>query len=259
MIRFDCHAHVYDHVTPIDHPRYVPAQPAPLSDWLSLQRANGICGGVIVQVSFLGTDNSQLLRALTRLDRKRYAGIAVIDTDISEARLTDLAEAGIKGVRWNLVAGAEIPDLSVSDTCRLVHCLRALGMHIEVQLESDRLAQFLPGLAHLEVPVVIDHIGLPQSISAADEPWLNALERVKPRDNLFVKLSAPYRGVSDPRTHVDRLLAILPQDRFVWGSDWPHTRHESQATYAGMLAELGEEIDDLAAVAQLYGLSMEHG
>lgn len=43
--------------------------------------------------------------------------------------------------------------------------------------------------------------------------------------------------------------------RFVWGSDWPHTRHEHVASYAGGLAEMSERIDDSRAVWVLYGLS----
>jgi predicted TIM-barrel fold metal-dependent hydrolase len=255
MIRFDCHAHVYHRVAPAGCVRYVPDHAAPLPDWLSLQQKNGICGGVIVQVSFLGTDNSQMLQALSGLNRERFAGIAVTEPDIPEAALAALAEGGVKGVRWNLVAGAAIPDLASSVMRQLVDSLRALDMHIEVQLESDRLARILPDLAALKLPVVIDHMGLPKSPSATEEPWLDALESLSRRDNVYVKLSAPYRAVVDPRGHVDRLLALLPGERFVWGSDWPHTQHEAEADYAGLLPELEEVIDDAAAVAKLYGLS----
>lgn len=257
MIRFDCHAHVYQRVAPAARARYVPDHAAPLSDWLSLQQRNGICGGVIVQVSFLGTNNSQMLQALSGLNRKRFAGIAVTEPDVPEAALAALAEGGVKGVRWNLVAGAPIPDLASFVMRHLIDNLRALDMHIEIQLESDRLARILPDLAELKLPVVIDHMGLPQSPSPNDEPWLNALESLSQRDNLYVKLSAPYRGVADPRAHRDHLLALLPAERFVWGSDWPHTRHEAEADYAGLLPELEGMIDDAAAVARLYRLSSD--
>jgi predicted TIM-barrel fold metal-dependent hydrolase len=195
--------------------------------------------------------------ALSKLNRKRFAGIAVTDPDISGVALAALAEDGVKGVRWNLVAGATIPDLASSTVRRLIDSLRALNMHVEVQLESNRLAQILPDPAALELPVVTDHMGLPTSPSAFDEPWLNALESLSRRDNLYVKLSAPYRGVADPRAHVDRLLALLPAGRFVWGSDWPHTRHEAVADYASLLPELEEMIDDVAAAAKLYGHSSD--
>lgn len=253
MIRFDCHAHVYEQVRAVDGARYVPADAAPLRAWLNRQAEHGILGGVIVQVSFLGTDNSQMLDALAGLDRRRFAGIAVIDPQIPEAGLAELAAAGVRGIRWNLVAGAALPDLASAGTARLVDRLRAHGMHVEIQLESDRLAAFLPGLAGLGLPVVLDHLGLPRCASARDEPWLNALQDLPRRDNLFVKLSAPYRGVADPRPHLDRLRALLPEDRFVWGSDWPHTRHEDQARYEGLRPQIG--LDDRDAVQRLYGLS----
>lgn len=254
MISFDCHAHVYDRLVPVRGARYVPEIIAPLNDWLALQRQHGLTGGVIVQVSFLGEDNSQLLEALSGLDRSRFAGIAVFGPDISDAALRALAEANVRGVRWNLVAGAQLPDLSSAAISRFAGRLRECGMHIELQLESDRLAAMLPDLARLKLPVVIDHMGLPHSVRAVDEPWLRGLQELHAREHLFVKLSAPYRGVSDPRAHIDCLTSLLPSERFLWGSDWPHTRFEVKATYAGLLKELTDRIDDATAAAALYGL-----
>lgn len=255
MIRFDCHAHVYERIVPAGRPRYVPTEPAPLADWLARQAGAGLCGGVIVQVSFLGADNSQMVQALARLDRRRFAGIAVTDPGISDAGLVALAEAGVRGVRWNLVAGAAIPDPAAPATRRFADRLRAHDMHIEMQLESARLAPVLAPLAGLGLPVVVDHLGLPSAPDAAAEPWLDALEGLRDRGNIFTKLSAPYRGIPDPRRHIDRAMALLPGDQLVWGSDWPHTRHETEATYAGLLPDLAGRMDDAGAVARLYGLS----
>ncbi|PTX03303.1 amidohydrolase family protein [Pararhodobacter aggregans] len=256
MIRFDCHAHVYEQLLPMAGARYVPAEKASLAQWLARQDSAGLAGGVIVQVSFLGTDNSQLLRALAGLDRRRFAGVAVTALDVDEAELQALAESGVTGLRWNLVSGAELPDPAEAAVSRLVALLRDLGMHLEVQLESPRLAGYLPVLAALPVPVVIDHLGLPRA-EAAVEPWLDALEALPAREGIHVKISAPYRAAADPRPHLDRLLTLLPRDRFVWGSDWPHTRHEAQARYDGLLAEAAARIDDAAAVRALYRLGID--
>ncbi|APE44453.1 amidohydrolase [Sulfitobacter alexandrii] len=255
MINFDCHAHVYESVTAVPDARYVPGAPAPLDSWLRLQSEHGLRGGVIVQVSFLGTDNSQLLHALSKVDRDRFAGIACITLNSSEAGVRDLAEAGVRGVRWNLVSGAELPDVSDRSVQRFLDILQAHDMHIEIQLESARWADYLPGLSRVPVPVVIDHMGLPVSENPQEEPWLNALETCPTRAPFFVKLSAPYRGIPDQRAHLDRLSTLLPENRFVWGSDWPHTRFENVASFAGNLEEVSDRFDDTEASRTLYGMT----
>jgi predicted TIM-barrel fold metal-dependent hydrolase len=255
VIHFDCHAHVYEHIHHVAEVRYRPTKPAPLADWRALQSRHGLLGGVIVQVSFLGTDNTQLLAALSDLDPSRFAGVAVVDIDCDSIKLAKFVAAGIRGIRWNLVAGSAIPELSSPALHDFCARLREQGLHLEVHLESTRLAPILAALTELPVPVVIDHMGLPVAVEADKEPWINALAVCARRDSIFVKLSAPYRGVLDPRAHLDRLLRLLPSDHFLWGSDWPHTRHETVATYPGLLKELCDRIDDRHAAKTLYGLT----
>lgn len=255
MIHFDCHAHVYEQVEARGAVRYLPQQPAPRAAWLAQQNAAGLQGGVIVQVSFLGTDNSQMLAALEDLPRDRFAGVAVVAPEATAAELARLAAAGVRGIRWNLVAGAALPDPKAPALRAFVDRLGAAGLHLEVQLESARLAPALAGLAGLGLPVVIDHMGLPQG-PAEREPWLEALAALADRRRLFVKLSAPYRGAGAGLDHVERLLQLLPEDRFVWGSDWPHTRHEASARYDGLRLALAERIDDRGAARRLYGLRL---
>ncbi|WP_281967303.1 amidohydrolase family protein [Roseovarius nanhaiticus] len=257
MIQFDCHAHVYERIQAVPGARYAPEVPAPLAAWRALQADHSIRGGVIVQVSFLGTDNSQLVTALSPLDRRHFAGVAVVELTVSDDDLAHLADSGVKAVRWNLVSGAQLPDLAARKTRRFVDALAAHGMHIEIQLESARLAEYLAPLSVLPVPVVIDHMGLPASPNPAHEPWLQAMDACQNRGQFFVKLSAPYRGKADPRRHLDHLLGLIGPDRYVWGSDWPHTRHEGVATYAGGLDVISGHIDDTMAVDLLYGLKVE--
>lgn len=45
MIEFDCHAHVYETVTPVDGARYVPGSPAPLRIGWPFRR-HRVCAGV---------------------------------------------------------------------------------------------------------------------------------------------------------------------------------------------------------------------
>lgn len=255
MIGFDAHVHVYDQVAAVGRVRYLPDRPAPLADWLDLLAAHGLKGGVIVQVSFLGTDNRMMLDALERLDRSHFAGVAVVDTDAGAGELSGLRAAGVRGLRWNLVAGAPVPDPADPEVRHFLGRMRDAGLHLEIQLESSRLAPVLAPLARAAGGLVIDHLGLPEAADPAAEPWFRALAALPSDHGVHVKASAPYRSRVAVDGHVAWLAQRLGPDRILWGSDWPHTRHEARAAYRGLLDRLPPILDDAAAAARLYGLT----
>ena len=85
---------------------------------VALLDAHGISHAVLVQPSFLGTDNRFLLEAL-RAAPQRLQGVAVVAPDIGEPAWQALADGGICGIRLNLV-GLPLPDLTQSDWQRLL-------------------------------------------------------------------------------------------------------------------------------------------
>jgi predicted TIM-barrel fold metal-dependent hydrolase len=257
MIQFDCHAHVYEKVTAVDGARYVPAKPAPLAAWLRYQEERGIEGGVIVQVSFLGADNSELCAALSRLDPLRFAGVCVVASDVGDEDLDHLVRAGVRGVRWNLVRGADLPDLRAKRTKAFLRKLQSRNMHLELHLEGPRLAPLLPELTDQGVNVVIDHFGLPSEPMPNDDPLLKAVSHLRDRHALFFKFAAHYRVPFDIQPHAEELMALLVPDHVVWGSDWPHTQHETRTSYEEVwsLSSLWQGLSDKAAVQTLYGIA----
>jgi hypothetical protein len=75
----DTHAHIFQRGLKLaSSVRYVPDYDAPLADYLRQLDANGLAKGVLVQPSFLGTDNSYLIAAL-RQQPVRLRGIVVVD------------------------------------------------------------------------------------------------------------------------------------------------------------------------------------
>lgn len=257
MILYDCHAHVYESVKAVASARYIPPNTAPLQRWLEHQQSYGLQGGVIVQVSFLGTDNSELCHALQKLGHENYAGVAVVDMDVSEEEIDRLRLMGVRGFRWNLVRGAAIPNLNSLDVRTFLERVYARGMHIEVHLESRMLAPFIIPLLGMGGRVVVDHLGLPECENPNDEPWLLALEKARDLSALYVKFSAPYRSAFNTRAHEKALLRLLHPDHVVWGSDWPHTQHESVTSYNDV-ATARQQLcvkSDAKAVNVLYGLN----
>ena len=83
----DSHAHVFlQGLALADTRRHTPDYDAPLTQYLGLLDAHGLSHGVLVQPSFLGTDNSHLVQAL-RAAPARLRGVAVVDPAIDDAAL----------------------------------------------------------------------------------------------------------------------------------------------------------------------------
>jgi len=257
VVHFDCHAHVYEKITAVPGARYVPKSPAPLEKWKNNLSEQGLIGGVIVQVSFLGTDNSELCSALSKLDRTRFAGVGVVDLDVDDTELDLLVSAGIRGIRWNLVRGKDVPDITSPAVRSFFHKLRERGLHLEVHLEGRRLAPHLAALCDQGVNLVIDHFGLPSEPKPETDPFIKAVKDLSARSNLYVKFSAHYRTGFSVAPHANTLLELLDDNRVVWGSDWPHTQHEESACYAETryAACPASAFSDITAVNALYGIS----
>ena len=138
----DCHAHVFLRaLTFAPGRRYTPDYDAPLESYLARLDRHGLSHGILVQPSFLGTDNSYLLRALAACPA-RLRGIAVVPDDAPRAALDALDRAGIVGLRLNLI-GAPDPDFATPSWRRHLADVAALGWQIEIQAEAGRLPRLL--------------------------------------------------------------------------------------------------------------------
>ena len=259
MIDFDCHAHIYETVTSIAGARYVPTAPAPLTTWRDFQSQYGLKGGVIVQVSFHGTENSELCAALAKLDRQRFAGVAVVAIEASDAQLDRLVKAGVRGIRWNLVRGKDIPDLKTKEVQDLLAKLRARDLHLELHLEGPRLAPILPQLVDQGVRIVVDHFGLPSDPNPMRDPLIAAMAKLADATSLFFKFSGHYRSAFDVTGHAKEILTAIGDNHIVWGSDWPHTQHETETDFgtARSFCDAWGITSDGAAASDLYNIHLD--
>jgi predicted TIM-barrel fold metal-dependent hydrolase len=228
----DAHAHVFTRqCRRVPDRRYDPRYEAPLARYLAVLDEQGIAGGVLVQPSFLGTDNSYLLECLSAAP-SRLRGIVVVDPAIGEHALDAMAARGVVGIRLNLVAAPADWQPSADDIA-LAAKVAARGWQIEVQARGPILASALEWLLPTAPRIVVDHFGLPSDSAKDKDPGFTALLQAATTEQVWVKLSAPYRfdGV-DARAAGGALMEAFGAGRLLWGSDWPWTQHEATVNYS---------------------------
>ncbi|QET01514.1 amidohydrolase family protein [Cupriavidus pauculus] len=249
----DAHAHVFVRGLPLAaERRHAPDYDATLDDYVSHLRANGLSHAVLVQPSFLGTDNGFFLDVLKRYPR-RFRGVAVIEPEMCESvcdrELASMHEAGVVGIRLNLI-GRPLPDLRDGRWPALLARVNALGWHVEIHRGAGDLGALLPALIAQQCTVVIDHFGRPDPTLGAADPGLDDLCAVASTGQVWVKLSAAYRniagdsGLAVGEALTARMLDAFGPTRLVWGSDWPHTQHREVIDYDASRAALNRWIPD---------------
>ena len=255
----DCHFHVFNAGGRAAEARYAPVYAASLADWEAQSSPSEVTRGVVVQPSFLDTDNSLLLTTLAQRPRA-LRGVAVVPASVTAAELQSLYAGGVRGIRLNLMGVADdvqtIRNLSVSWWSALI----TAGLHIELHAEIGRIASLLP-IVPQSITTVLDHFAKPHNASLADETVQAVSARQRAGGDTYVTLSGAYRlGAVEvpPQKKFSEQLAglwrdLLGRDRLLWGSDWPCTNHESDANYAALRATLNDwlpETDDRQAALQ---------
>lgn len=264
-VRIDTHAHVFLSDLPLAAGRrYSPQIDAPLSAYLDALDAHGLTHGVLVQPSFLGTDNSHLLTSLAAAGG-RLRGIAVLDPATPGDTLDRLGAAGVLGIRLNLL-GQPTPDLTSKIWRAFVARLVERDWQIEIQQHASEAIAPVTALLEAGASVVLDHFGLPDpDLGAADAVWRQLLA-LGATGRLWVKVSGAYRNGPDGNRVARECLPILRDtlgfQRLMWGSDWPHTQFEAVANYGRayrLLEDLGlspvERAEILASPARLFRCS----
>jgi predicted TIM-barrel fold metal-dependent hydrolase len=265
-MRIDTHAHVFTRDLPMAHARrYTPGYDVTVDQYVACLDATGMTHGVLVQPSFLGVDNSYMLAALARYP-ERLRGIAMVDAGVSDEELLRLQAGGVVGVRFNLVGGAQLPDLGGAWRSTLAR-IAQLGWQVEIHREAHDLPQLLDPLIDMGLNIVVDHFGCVDAGLGIDDPGFRYLLTTGASQQVWVKLSAAYRnGAGDGGRKFSRqawplLREHLGLARLLWGSDWPHTQHESTTDYADawqQFVNLVPDEDDRRAItgessARLFG------
>lgn len=250
----DGHAHVFERTLELaPGRRYAPSRDALLSTYVDHLRNTHLSGGLLVQPSFLGTDNSYLLAALAAVNTQRETtrnptsenelllrGVVTLAPDATPEQMTQLQERGIVGMRFNLFGKGNAYEFDIDAWRSVIKHANKLGWHIDVHCEGPHLANVLPQLLAHADRVTIDHFGLPDPTAPMSCPGQAAL-LAAPQGRVFIKTSGPYRVFRDRSSEAAaqsctpifaRLLQELGPDQLMWGSDWPWTQFEDRHDFA---------------------------
>ncbi|MCW2291115.1 putative TIM-barrel fold metal-dependent hydrolase [Pseudomonas sp. BIGb0408] len=245
----DTHAHIFRKDLPmVANRRYSPDYDALVEQYLEHLDRHGLSHGVLIQPSFLGTDNSFMVEALRRYPQ-RLRGVAVVDASISEAQLDELAASAVVGIRLNLI-GKALEDYTGPEWAALFGRLARRGWQVEIQRGIDDLAQVVPAIVATGVNLVIDHFGLPTGGIDPHKPGHQAFLNLLGDSRVWLKLSAAYRSRSDQTQAAAALAQVRGAaggiERFLWGSDWPNTQFEDRTDYAEQFTLIEALLPDAA-------------
>lgn len=252
MDYMDAHAHVFSHHDTFPATaRYRPDYTASVESYIEQLDKHGFDKAVLVQPSFLGTDNSYMLTALLKYP-ERLRGIAVLPNTIDISTLQSLDKQGIVGIRINLF-GITCPDLTCPQWQIFLTQLADINWQVEIQAPPVYLVRLLPVLKKYSLNIVIDHFGRFNPIKGVqDREFLELLDMLNP-DQHWVKVSGYYRlgneiGIQNAKDALELLIHRDMRNRLIWGSDWPHTQNESQINFTKALITFKKIInsDELA-------------
>jgi predicted TIM-barrel fold metal-dependent hydrolase len=243
----DSHFHLFAAGEARAGARYVPAYGAAFESWCEAAGSVGVGRGVLVQPSFLGTDNTRLCAEL-RQHADVLCGIAVIDPAWTAEQMRHLASCGVRGIRLNL-SGVSHELGAWSGATAVWDQIFLLGWHVELHTDVGGLPYVLRQLPG-GMPLVVDHMAKPAAASASDATIAMLKTRAR-QSPVHVKLSGAYRLQGQGAGMVAKVLRdeLGPQS-LLWGSDWPCTNHEALADYPRLLAAaydwVGAETANLA-------------
>lgn len=200
----------------------------------------GMARAVLVQPAPYGRDASCMLDALRR-GAGRLRGVMIADATIDDATLEAWHAAGVRALRFTEMrvpggTGRYPGTIGTEALVALAPRLRALGWQAHLWASAAQCAELLPHLLPLGVPLVLDHLAMPQG---PDDPAFDAVLGQLRDGRLWVKATlcrVPHGGAGQAalRPLQERLVAANP-DRVLWGSDWPFVRMDPAPDAGAML------------------------
>ena len=240
----DTHAHICgpESIHPYDSARIYTPPDALLPAYEHMLKLFGVERTVLVQPSIYGCDNRVMLEAMKETSLE-VRGIAVVPLTISDPELELLQEAGIRGIRFNLV-DVKNPStgLPIVDILKLASKIQHLDWHVEFLVHVDDFQDFFTLFKDFPTDIVVCHFGYFRPGCTTDDPGFRGLLQLAEAEKSWIKLTGPYRISAEelPYNDVDifgkDLIDRVPH-RVLWGTDWPHVMMKKRMVDDGLLTD----------------------
>jgi 2-pyrone-4,6-dicarboxylate lactonase len=245
----DAHCHVFgpgDQFPFAPERKYTPCD-ASKDQLFALRDFLGFEKNVIVQATCHGTDNAAMVDAI-RHSNGKARGVATVSNEVSHSELSEMHEAGVRGVRFNYVKRLVDPEPDAYYH-QIVEKIAPLGWHVVVYFEAADLAERWNFFTSLKTTVVVDHMGRPDVTRDVNGPeFALFLRLMQEHDNFWSKVTCPERlsstgpdGYDDVVPFAKKVVDLFP-DRVLSGTDWPHPNLKGHMPDDGKLVDFIERV-----------------
>jgi predicted TIM-barrel fold metal-dependent hydrolase len=228
----DCHHHIYSSRFKVDPNSKLRPGDASVTDYHLLQKRIGTSRNVVVQPSTYGVFNDGLVEALGEFGPSAR-GIAVVNTGVTDAELTRLDTARVRGIRFNLATPGGATSMDMLEP--LAKRIAPMGWHVQFNMSADTTLAAKDLLNRLPCQIVFDHLAhMPEPIGIGHPAFAVVLDLLQ-KGKAWVKLSGAYADTKiGPPTYADSTAVAqayvkAAPERLVWGSDWPHPSEQDNA------------------------------
>lgn len=201
----------------------------------------GFTRNVIVQATCHGKDNRAMMDAC-RASGGLARGVASVGADITKEELSDMHEAGVRGVRFNFVKRL-VDATPKSVFLEIAAKIQDFGWSTVVYFEAQDLEDLEPFLQELPGIIVIDHMGRPNVKNGVEHiDFKRFISLMENNPLIWSKVTCPERlTIAGPpyddvvpfyQAIVDRF-----EERVLWGTDWPHPNMKSHMPDDGALVD----------------------
>ena len=240
---FDAHLHIIDRRFPLVHNQGFLPDEFTCRDYRERLKGYDLAGGAVVSGSFQAFDQTYLREALRELG-PGFVGVTQLPATVSDDDILELADAGVRAVRFNLKRGGSEDVAHLDRLARRVY--EIADWHVELYVDSRELPDLEEALASLPA-VSIDHLGLSR------EGFPQLLRLVEQGAN--IKATGFGRVDFDVRQALATIYGINPK-ALMFGTDLPSTRAPKPYRDEDLLL-VYEALGEKGASEVLYKNAME--